>query len=180
MPEPHVSDDAIGLKRGIVVLKNHHQEWEQAFEIERRSLRELFGDAAIDIQHIGSTSVPGLAAKPIVDILLVVRALPDVAVMRPRLESAGYEYRENGSDDLQILFAKGPQEKRTHYLHITEFGSSIWRKDLAFRDYLRSHPDSRAAYQQLKEELALQYGGQRAEYTARKRDFIASILEAAL
>lgn len=172
-------DQVIGLRRGTVILKKHHQEWADAFELERRNLQNLLGDTALDIQHIGSTSIPGLAAKPIIDMLMAVESLSVVENIRSALENAGYEYRGNGSDDRQILFAKGPEELRTHYLHITEHGGPVWNNDLAFRDYLRTHPKTISAYEKLKEELAIQYADKREDYTAGKAEFIQSILKVA-
>ncbi len=172
-------NQVIGLKRGTVILKKHHQEWGNAFEFERDNLQNLLGDIVLDIQHIGSTSIPGLAAKPIIDILMAVESLSIVENIRSTLEGVGYEYRENGSDDNQILFVKGSEELRTHYLHVTEYEGLIWKNDLTFRDYLRIHPEAVSAYEQLKKELAIQYADKRESYTAGKSEFIQSILEKA-
>lgn len=172
-------NQVIGLKRGTVILRKHHREWVDAFELERSNLKNLFGNTAIDIQHIGSTSIPGLVAKPIIDILMTVKSLSVVENIRPTLENVGYEYRGNGSDDRQILFAKGPEELRTHYLHITEHGSPVWNNDIAFRDYLRTHPETVSAYEKLKKKLATQYADKRGDYTAGKAEFIQSILKVA-
>lgn len=172
-------DYKIGLKRGTVILEKHHQEWSEAFEAENESLKNLLGDLALDIQHVGSTSVPGLVAKPIIDMLMAVKSLEEVQSIRPLLENAGYEYRENGSDQDQVLFVKGPEELRTHYLHITKLGSSVWKNDLAFRDYLRSHPEAVAEYEKLKKELASKHADNRTEYTTGKDAFIKSILHLA-
>jgi GrpB-like predicted nucleotidyltransferase (UPF0157 family) len=166
----------IGLKRGTVTLEKHHGEWAAAFEAEKANLEQLAGDVALDIQHFGSTSIPGLAAKPIIDILMAVRSLRDVGKIRAALEGAGYEYRENGSDDVQILFAKGPEVKRTHYLHITALGSSGWQNPLAFRDYLRTHPDELRRYEELKQKLAERYSDHRAKYTAGKKDYVDAVV----
>src|SRR5688572_26826738 len=109
-------DYKIGLKRGTVVLEKHHQEWSAAFEAEKKFLKNLLGGIVLDIQHIGSTSIPGLAAKPVIDILMAVKSLGEIQNMRSLLESVGYKYRENGSNEDQTLFVKGPEESRTHYL----------------------------------------------------------------
>lgn len=169
-------DYKIGLKRGTVVLEKHHQEWAEAFELEKESLKNLLGDSVLDIQHIGSTSIAGLAAKPIIDMLMAVKSLDEVQSIRRPLESTGYEYRENGSNEDQILFVKGPEALRTHYLHITELDSSVWQNDLAFRNYLRSHPEAVTEYEKLKNELASKYADNRGEYTAGKDTFIKSVL----
>ena len=172
-------DYKVGLKRGTVILQKYHKEWAEAFGVEKESLKNLLGDTVLDIQHVGSTSVPGLAAKPIIDMLMAVKSLEEVQIMRTLLENAGYEYRENGSSEEQVLFVKGPEEMRTHYLHITELNSPVWQHDLAFRDYLRSHPETVAEYENLKNELMSKYADNRAEYTAGKDAFIKSILRLA-
>jgi len=172
-------DDKIGLKRGTVILKNHHQEWAEEFESEKNFLKNLLGDVIIDIQHIGSTAVPELIAKPIIDMLMAVKSLKDISGFKSLLENTGYQFRENGSNDLKVLFVKGPEERRTHYLHITELGSSVWHDDLAFRDYLRTHPAAVSEYQKIKENLASLYTDRREEYTKGKNEFINSILDKA-
>jgi len=172
-------DYKIGLKRGTVVLEKHHQEWAEAFGVEKESLKNLLKDSVLDIQHIGSTSIPGLVAKPIIDMLMAVKSLEKVKNIRSLLESAGYEYRENGPNEDQVLFVKGPEELRTHYLHITELNSSVWQNDLAFRDYLRSHPKTVTEYENLKNDLASKYADKRGEYTSGKNTFIKSVLRLA-
>ncbi len=168
--------DNIGLKRGTVVLTKFHQDWVKAFEVEKSFLQKLIGPLALDIQHIGSTSVPNLSAKPIIDILMAVPSLSSVEKFKETLNKAGYEYRENGSDDTQVLFVKGPEEKRTHYLHITEIGSLVWRNDLAFRNYLITNPKEAAKYEALKLSLASKYAENRGLYTAEKKDYIEGVL----
>lgn len=165
----------VGLKRGTVILKKYHEKWARAFEEEKTNLKKLFDDAVIDVQHIGSTAIPNISAKPIVDMLMAVRSLSEVPKMRSALEDAGYTFRENGSDDIQILFVKGPGERRTHHLHITELGSPEWRNSIAFRDYLRAHPDEAARYEELKKELAARYANEREMYTAVKQEYIEEV-----
>lgn len=170
-------DKIIGLKRGSVVLKKHHKKWAGAFEDEKKILKNLLGDLVLDIQHIGSTAVPNLAAKPIIDMLLAVKSLGSVQKIRSVLENAGYTHRENGTDDRQMLFVKGSEESRTHHLHITELGSSVWKNDPGFRDYLRAHPEYANEYERLKKNLAKKYSDNRDLYTAGKKEFIQKILE---
>jgi len=158
----------IGLKRGTVVLKKYNKEWVNMFETEKRFLEDLLGDIAIDIQHIGSTAIPGLVAKPIIDMLMAIKSFDIFLKIKLSLENAEYKYRENGSDDKQILFVKGPEEFRTHYLHITKLGSSVWKNDIAFRDYLCTHPEAVHEYKNLKESLSLKYADDRKSYTAGK------------
>jgi GrpB-like predicted nucleotidyltransferase (UPF0157 family) len=166
----------LGLKRGTVALEQYDPEWIRAFESEKVALEKLLGDNIFDIEHIGSTSIPGLTAKPIIDMLIGMKSMTDLPKLESILERAGYEYRPNGSDEFQALFVSGPEELRTHYLHFTEVGSSTWRDDLAFRDYLRTHPEARIEYENLKKGLAAKYKDDRVNYTASKEEFIKGIL----
>lgn len=175
-----IMNDVIGLKRGTVVLKKHHKEWKEAFDAEKENLEKLLGDIVLDVQHIGSTAVPGLSAKPLIDMLMAVRSLSDVEVIRPILEKDGYKYRENGpNDEVKRLFVKGPEEKRTHHLHVTELGSSVWKHDTAFRDWLLTHPEDVKTYEKLKQKLAKEYAETREFYTKGKYEFIEGILKKA-
>lgn len=170
-------NDVIGLKRGTVVLKKHHKEWKEAFDAEKANLKRLLGDIVLDIQHTGSTAVPGLLAKPLIDMTMAVRTLSDAEKIRPILEANRYIYRENGpNDEVKRLFVKGPEEKRTHHLHVTELGSSVWRNDIAFRDWLLSHPEDVKRYEELKQSLAKEHADTREFYTKGKYPFIEEIL----
>lgn len=174
-------NDVIGLKRGTVVLKKHHKEWKEAFDAEKENLKRLLGDIVLDIQHTGSTAVPGLLAKPLIDMTMAVRTLSDAEKIRPILEANGYTYRENGpNDEVKRLFVKGPEEKRTHHLHVTELGSSVWRNDIAFRDWLLFHPEDVKRYEELKRSLAKKHAETREFYTKGKYPFIEEILKKAL
>ncbi len=169
----------IGLKRGIVKLLPYNPKWQVAFEKEKKFLlKELYG-LVLNIEHIGSTSIPGIVAKPIIDMLMAVSSLEDVSELRNKLEKIGYEYRENGSDDIQILFVKGPEEKRTYYLHITELNSIEWQNSIGFRNYLRKNPERAKQYSDLKSELAVKYSHDRAKYSANKANFVRETIELA-
>ena len=143
--------DNLGLKRGTVALAKAHDAWNAHFERERVRLRKIVGPLALDIQHVGSTAIPGLFAKPIIDILMAIPSLNDVSKLRPALEAAGYTFRENGSDDIQKLFG----------------------------DYLRAHPDERQRYEDLKQGLAARYPDDRGSYTEGKRAYVESIFRKA-
>jgi len=166
----------IGLKRGTVLLAKHHSEWNEAFNFEASLLCAILGPAMLDVQHVGSTAVAGLAAKPIIDIAATVRHLSDVDRFQRPLEQAGYSYRANGSDESKILFVKGPEERRTHHLHIVEQGGSAWKSFLAFRDVLRANAAEAQKYEALKQTLARKHAGDRASYTAAKRSYIDSVV----
>lgn len=174
-----MSDD-IGLEQGKVKLFPHSPAWKLIFEEERKILQNLCGDHVLAIHHIGSTSCPGLSAKPIIDILVVLHQFSDMAVLHKKMREAGYEYRENGSTELRTLFVKGSEDKRTHHIHFTEHQSEEWQKAFAFWDYLRTHPEEVRAYENLKKELAAQYPEEREKYSKGKADFIKEIIHKAL
>jgi len=166
----------IGLKRGTVSLAKHHTVWCEAFDLEASLLRVILGSAVLDVQHVGSTAVANLAAKPIIDIAAAVTHLAAVDPYRKALEQAGYTYRANGSDESKILFVKGPEERRTHHLHIVQQGSSAWTSFLAFRDVLRANPAEAQKYEALKQTLARKHACDRASYTAAKRSYIEAVV----
>lgn len=151
-----------------------------AFDAEKANLEKLLGDIVLDIQHTGSTAVPGLLAKPLIDMTMAVHTLSDAEKIRLILEANGYTYRENGpNDEMKRLFVKGPEEKRTHHLHVTELGSSVWRNDIAFRDWLLSHSEDVKRYEELKQNLAKEHADTREFYTKGKYSFIEKILNRA-
>ena len=166
----------LGLQRGTVRVVPYSSEWANLFQAESKRLRDALGSLALDIQHIGSTAVPGLAAKPILDIGIAVAGDADVVACVPLVESLGYTYRGDRGLDEGHFFDSGAEDQLTHYLHMLLLKSAGWRNYLQFRDYLIIHPEARDAYMQLKEELAAIYAADRAAYTAAKGQFIQKIL----
>jgi GrpB-like predicted nucleotidyltransferase (UPF0157 family) len=146
------------------------------FDEEAALLRSVMGEAARHIEHIGSTAIQGMTAKPIIDLVVVVNTLKEAAVWIPTLEALGYENRSSDTVPDRLFLAKGPRERRTHYLSLTESTSKFYREKLLFRDYVSSHRDAFDEYRRLKEELALRYPNDRESYTAGKRDFVERIL----
>jgi GrpB-like predicted nucleotidyltransferase (UPF0157 family) len=150
--------------------------WPALFAAEAARLWAVLSPPMIlDIQHFGSTAVPGLAAKPIIDMLL---ATPDLAAARtafpPILQDHGYTFWVDNPQTDRMLFIKGlppSAPRRTHHLHVAEWGGALWSQ-LAFRDHLRNHPQDAAAYAALKHELAIRHRGDREAYTAAKSAFI--------
>lgn len=169
---------SLGLKRGTVRVVPHDPSWAELFARECEILKRLAGEHFVAVEHIGSTSIPGIHAKPIVDMQLAIRSLRDIVGFRETLEALGYSYRENGSDEMRVLFVKGPEELRTHHLHITEHGSDAWHAALLFRDHLRERPQVAREYNRLKMDLAMRHAGDRELYSAHKKGFIENILRA--
>jgi GrpB-like predicted nucleotidyltransferase (UPF0157 family) len=132
------------------------------------------------IEHVGSTAVPGLGAKPVIDVLIGVPILIEVERRIPALEAAGYEYVQEYEQQLpdRRYFRKPRFGARAFHVHCVVTGSDFWIRHLAFRDYLRAHPESAAAYYELKRDLARRVSKQ--EYTAAKSLFIETILASAM
>jgi GrpB-like predicted nucleotidyltransferase (UPF0157 family) len=163
-----------------VVIVSYDPSWPIQFEAEREILQQALSAWLVGpIAHIGSTAVPGLAAKPVIDIMAGVRTLAD---SRPAIAAAGklgYSYAPYRPDE-EHWFCKPSPLVRTHHLHLMPLGSSLWRQSLAFRDYLRAHPDTAAEYEALKRRLAEEHRLDREAYTQAKGPFIARITAVAL
>lgn len=156
--------------------------WPELFSREEKILQEALGSfAGLKVGHFGSTAVPGLAAKPVIDILLAVSSKEDwPRIIRP-LATLGYVHAPGAFDDaIRMFFVKGMPpygEKRTHQIHLLEFEGKEWRRELAFRDHLRIHAADAVKYEVLKRELAAKYATDREAYTEAKTHFIQSILK---
>lgn len=172
---------SIGLKRGTVTVEPYNPAWALEFENEKKQLLQTFGDRIIGVEHIGSTAVPQLAAKPIIDMLAAVKSFDDIHVFIEGLQQLGYEYMLERMTPTRKFFPKGPQNKRTHHLNIVLINDhDQWTKPLAFRDYLRNHKTERQEYAKLKINLAKQYANDRALYTKSKDKFIVRIFDKSL
>jgi GrpB-like predicted nucleotidyltransferase (UPF0157 family) len=149
--------------------------WPDSFAAEAARIEAAIGPwVAGGIHHVGSTAVPGLAAKPIIDILVGVE---DLETSRPCIELLAplhYLYAPY-LPDVMHWFCKPDPAKRTHHLHLVPTGSTRYVEELAFRDYLRGHPDRARAYEHLKGELASRYRHDREAYTAGKGDFVREV-----
>lgn len=173
----------IGLKRGTVKLVPHNPQWEKLFKDEERRIKEGFHDWVlkyhIKIEHIGSTAISKIDAKPIIDILIGVRSLEDTSWTQGPLEQLGYTFVPKASTRDKLFFALGNDAKRTHYVHVVKYRGDRWKNDLIFRDYLRSHPDIAKKYNKLKRELSKKYSENRELYTRSKEPFIELVLDKA-
>ncbi len=165
-----------------VVIVKYDPHWSNMFEQEAAQIAEVLSrDLVVGIEHIGSTAVPGLAAKPIIDLLVIVDSLVEAKqVAVSPLEKLGYAYWLDNPDSQRMFFVKGlpPNSPRTHHIHIIE-SDSILRERLLFRDYLRAHPDEAFRYAQLKRHLAQQFATDREAYTSGKTEYVQSIIQKA-
>ena len=149
------------------------------FEVERDQLESVLERwLAGPIEHIGSTAVPGLIAKPVIDIMAGVRDIASSAQAREALRSLGYVYFPYRPDEMH-WFCKPSPERRTHHLHLVPVNSALWIERLAFRDHLRRSPDAAAEYAALKSALAARHEFDREAYTDGKSGFVQSVLRRA-
>lgn len=169
----------IGLKRGYVELQEYTDEWHKLYKIEEETLRNLIREYFIDIQHIGSTSVEGLKAKPIIDILIGVKNFNNLEIIIAKLQHGGYIYRLNASTKERILFVKGSEEERTHHIHIVQWMDEEWNNNILFRNYLRKYGEVAKEYSDLKDKLAELFKEDRTSYTSGKNQFIQGVIERA-
>jgi len=174
-----VPSKTLGLENDTVKLVTHQTAWHEQFLEEQKRLREALGDAVLDIQHIGSTAIPGISAKPLLDLGIAVQNFEEAFVCVQPLEKLGYIYRGENGIPRRHYFVKGSSEKRMHHLHVLEQSSPEWRKHLLFRDYLCAHPEALTQYQALKTRLAEQFPKDREAYTEGKHAFIQDILNRA-
>jgi len=157
-----------------VVLHPYDPAWPHSFAKERNRLMGMFPEQLIDVQHVGSTSVPGLSAKPIVDILAAVTTIAVAEALVAPLCRSGYttsaEFNATLTDSR--WFMRWASGHRTHHLLVVSHGGSEWRQRLLFRDALRSDDQLALRYSQLKSELAVKYVDDREGYTNAKREFV--------
>lgn len=162
-----------------VEVSPYIEQWDRMFEDEAKKLHRIFGSEILAIHHIGSTSVHGLKAKPIIDIMPVVREINKVDEYNEAMVAAGYTPKgENGLAGRRF-FQKG-SDQRPHHVHVYEAGNSEIERHLAFRDYLRTHPKDRRIYGDLKEKLALHYPYDIDSYIKGKEPLVLELERKAL
>ena len=164
------------------VVSPYYAEWPGVFRGIRDELIAVFSPFAVAVEHIGSTSVPGLAAKPVIDVLLGAHALTDIESRIGPLGELGYAYISKYEREIPMrrYFVKSPAASLRVHVHGVEIDSPIWREHLAFRDALRGDSDLRARYQALKLRLAEAFADDKSAYTAAKGPFIQSVIAKAL
>jgi GrpB-like predicted nucleotidyltransferase (UPF0157 family) len=166
-----------GKPAATVEVVAHDAAWAEMFRAERQLLAEAVPRARA-IEHIGSTSVPGLAAKPTIDVLVVVDDVNDVLNRRSVLAELGYEYRPGSftEDDQHLFFRKVSDGRRTHHLHVLAASSPKPERYRLFRDYLTANDDAAHRYEQAKRSLAMQHANERGRYVAEKAEVVTELL----
>ncbi len=168
----------LGLKANLNLLVAYDLLWPAAFEDEKVRLAKALAPVAKGIEHYGSTAVPGLCAKPILDIMVGIVPLSEWERCKPALEALGYDYAEGAGVPGHYIFGRGrDRTERTHLLHIVEYQGESWRGGLAFRDTLRRDASLRESYAQEKERAVAAAPGNRAAYNLQKGSFIAESIK---
>jgi len=165
-----------GLKRGTVELLAHERRWEELAEQTIMQLRALFGGVAEDIQHVGSTAIRRIKAKPILDIAVAAKDLSRAKALLPELEKAGYWYAQEEEDGFLLVCGDTEKDTRTHHIHVVQAGGERWLNYLAFRDYLNASAAAAEGYERVKLQLLEQFRQDRAAYTSGKETFIRNTL----
>ena len=156
--------------------------WPSRFVEERGRVEEAIGRWLVGVEHVGSTAIPGLDAKPVIDVMAGLGTMADADHCVELLVWLGYSYWEEGVEPHHRLFAKfidAERTARTHNLHLVEVGGWYWRERLLFRDYLRTDTTMAREYAELKHRLAQRYKDDREAYTAAKTEFVAAVVERA-
>ncbi len=169
---------SIGLKRGTVAVEPHRIEWEIAAGEIINKLKSILKDDIVDVQHIGSTSITSICAKPIIDIVVGVDSFDRMMRHNGELMANGIVYRRADHPGQQ-LYVCGDLENniQTHFIHVVIHGEKQWNDYLNMRDYLNAHEDKAKEYSDLKERLANEYSEDRQAYTNGKSGLIEAILK---
>jgi GrpB-like predicted nucleotidyltransferase (UPF0157 family) len=158
----------------LIIIQPYDPNWIISFQKEAARIHTVIAPFVSSIEHIGSTAVPGLAAKPIIDILIGINSLSDSGSFIPPLLDIDYHYKPEFEVDLpeRRYLYKSQNGADAFHLHMVEPRSEFYRRHIAFRDYMRSHPETAAEYASLKMRLAREYGFDREGYTNAKTAFI--------
>ncbi len=169
--------ESLGLESGVVRLVEYDARWPALFAAEQQRISDRCGTLALRLEHVGGTSIPGMCAKPVLDI----------AAGRPRdtstpdyiaaLQRAGYEHRGERGVPGRLFFSRG--QPRAYHLHLVEEGGPLWRDYVAFRDYLRAHAEAARQFADLKRVLAARFSQDREAYMNAKSSHVQEILRLA-
>jgi GrpB-like predicted nucleotidyltransferase (UPF0157 family) len=171
----------IGLKKGQVELCHHNDAWEEKARFIIEKLKDLFGALAIDIQHIGSTSVKHIMAKPIIDIVVGINDFDGIRRILPNLQSHGIIHRPNNDlpDYMMLVLGDNKEEIRTHHIHVVQYKGEEWYNQINFRDYLNANPMAAKEYEDLKLQLWKLFKDNRAAYTDGKEQYFKDVFKKA-
>ena len=166
--------DSLGLEPGVVRLVRYDASWPALFAAERRRIRGRCGTLALRLEHVGGTSIPGMCAKPVLDIAAGRPPGTSIPEYVAGLERAGYEHRGERGVPGRQFFSRG--QPRAYHIHLVEEGGPLWRDYLAFRDYLRAHAEAARRFGDLKRALAARFRRDREAYMNAKSPHVQEIL----
>lgn len=170
----------IGQYKRDLSIVPYQDGWQERFEHEAGQLRRVLGQEALRVEHIGSTSIPGMAAKPIIDIMVAVVTIEHPSRLVRSMEGLGYQYKPFDTVPERLFFAKeSAPEIRTYHLNLTEPTSGFWKNQLAFRDYLRAHKQLAAEYIELKKHIAEEHARTKVLNREAKTEFVKKVLSLA-
>ena len=172
-----MSKQSLGLKRGELRLAPYRDEWPLLFESEKKIIEAAVGYHISDIQHVGSTAIVGMPAKPILDIAIAVENFEKARVCIDPLIGFGYTFRGENGIPRRHYFTRG--DPTTHHIHMVEESSDEWAKLICFRDLLRADPKTAEEYRKLKLDLWERLPGDRKAYQAAKATFIEEVISRA-
>lgn len=168
----------LGLDYGTVALAAARPEWGGLAERLADAIRDRLGTSAAGVEHVGSSAVPGLAAKPIIDLAIGLRRPLPPEVLRDALEGMGYRYRGDAGDRGGLVFVLEDRPRhRVVHLHVVDHDGEQWRRYLAFRDLLLTDAEARERYERMKTDLAETFPGDRKAYTAAKESLVRDLLK---
>ena len=171
---------SLGTQGGHIEIVEYSHEWPRLFEREAAAILEACAPWVVEVHHVGSTAVPGLAAKPILDMMPVAAGPAEALEAVPRMTSLGYRYRGEYGIPGRLYFEKTVDGREVAHAHMFPSGHPAIGTHLAFRDYLRAHPGAARDYERLKRDLAAKHRNDREAYTDAKAAFIEGIIAAAL
>ena len=168
---------SLGLRKDTVKLEAHQDAWDIEGAIACKKIKDILGDDVVDVQHVGSTSIRWICAKPIIDIAVAVRDFQDIMKHNEQLEVNGIVYRRQDVPG-QHLYRCGDLENDvvTHFIHVVIADSKAWHNYINFRDYLNAHPDDAKVYERLKEDLCSKYPDDRNSYVDGKKELVVELL----
>lgn len=167
----------LGLHKECVSLQLvSHEEYEQAYQEEYEKLACILKGYYVVIEHVGSTAIPGIMAKPIIDIAVGIKDIADFDSITFILQSHGFVYLVNNGDSTRRVFVKTNNDVRTHHIHIEEYGKESWTNHVLFKEKLLLSERLRKEYEDLKVQLSIKYVNDRKKYTSEKAEFIQRVL----
>ncbi len=164
------SIDPLGLESGVVRLVDYDERWPTLFAAEAARIRTAVSALPVRLEHVGSTAVPGLCAKPVLDIVAGHPSSSPALTYVVPLEGAGYQHRGDAGIPGHQFFRRG--QPRAYHVHLVELGGALWREYVAFRDYLRADREAAGRYEEIKRRLAAQFPRDREVYIAGKSSFV--------